>query len=145
VKRSRRLDTLVRLAAMAERNARTGLARATQDLMRKDGQQRQLESYETEYGEAWLDAGRRGLPGDRAKGLAAFRDSLANTLEAQRSSVRLATSQRDEQAHRWQGMRAQLRVFEDLAKRSRQDEERERERKLQKAIDELSTRVRTID
>ena len=133
MKRSRRLGTLVRLAAMAERNAR------------KDGQQRQLESYEAEYGDAWLEAGRLGLPGEKAKGLAAFRDSLANTLEAHRSSLRAAAAQRDEQARRWQGMRAQLRVFEDLEARARRAEDREREKRLQKAIDELSARPRLPD
>lgn len=145
MKRSRRLGTLVRLAAMAERNARTGLARANQDVLRKDGQQRQLESYEAEYGDAWLEAGRLGLPGEKAKGLAAFRDSLANTLEAHRSSLRAAAAQRDEQARRWQGMRAQLRVFEDLEARACRAEDREREKRLQKAIDELSARPRLPD
>lgn len=145
MKRSQRLGTLVRLAAMAETNARTGLARANQDLLRKDGQQRQLESYEAEYGQAWLEAGRQGLPGDKARALSQFRDSLANTLDAQRSSVRAAAAQRDELARRWNGMRAQLRVFEDLASRARQTEDRERERRLQKAIDELSARPKHPD
>lgn len=130
---------------MAETNARTVLARANQDLLRKDGQQRELESYEAEYGQAWLEAGRQGLPGDKAKGLSMFRDSLANTLESHRSSVRAAAAQRDEQARRWNGMRAQLRVFEDLAERARRAEDRERERRLQKAIDELSARPKHPD
>lgn len=130
---------------MAERNARMGLARANQDLLRKDGQQQQLESYEAEYGEAWLAAGREGLSGERARGLSAFRDSLANTLEAQRASVRSAALQRDEQAQRWRGMRAQLRVFESLVARARRAEDLEQERRLQKMIDELSARPRRPD
>ena len=143
--RSRRLGTLVRLAAMAERNARSGLARANEELVRKDSQHRQLESYEAEYGESWLEAGRAGLSGSRAKGLSAFRDSLAATLESHRASVRAAAVQRDEQAQRWRGMRAQLKVFEDLARRARRDEDLERERRLQKAMDELAARSRLPD
>ena len=134
------MDTLVRLAAMAERNARAGLAGANQDLLRKNVQQRQLESYEAEYGEAWLEAGRGGVSGPAAAGLAAFRVSLGNTLAANQASVSAAAESRDAQARRWQGMRQQLRVFTDLAERSRREEDRERERRLQKSIDELSAR-----
>lgn len=142
MRRSRQMDTLVRLAAMAERNARTGLAGANQDLLRKNGQQRQLESYEAEYGEAWLEAGRGGVSGQAAAGLSAFRVSLGNTMAAHQASVSAAAEARDVQARRWQGMRQQLRVFNDLAERSRREEDRERERRLQKSIDELSGRPR---
>ena len=145
MKRSRRLETLVRLAAMAENTARTGLARANEDVVRKDRQQQQLESYEAEYGAAWLEAGRNGMSGLQAKGLSAFRDSLATTLEGHRASVRTATLQREEYARRWRGMRAQLQVFEDLAARARRAEDIERERKLQKAMDELAARPRRTD
>lgn len=130
---------------MAESTARTGLARANEEVVRKDRQQQQLESYEAEYGEAWLEAGRSGLSGLQAKGLSAFRDSLANTLEGHRASVRTAAMQRDEYARRWRAMRAQRRVFEDLAARARRTEDIERERKLQKAIDELAARPRQTD
>jgi flagellar biosynthesis chaperone FliJ len=42
-------------------------------------------------------------------------------------------------------MRSQLRVFEDLEERARRAEDREREKRLQKAIDELSARPRLPD
>jgi flagellar biosynthesis chaperone FliJ len=42
-------------------------------------------------------------------------------------------------------MRAQLQVFEDLAARARRAEDIERERKLQKAMDELAARPRRTD
>ena len=54
--RARRLQTLVRLAGMAERNARLALARSTAEVQRREVQQGQLESFDAEYARSWIEA-----------------------------------------------------------------------------------------
>ena len=86
MKRSRRLETLVKLAQLAERGARERLAQSNRELQRREQQQQQLESYEQEYATRWLAAGRDGIAGAELAQLGAFRASLADTLAIQQRS-----------------------------------------------------------
>jgi flagellar FliJ protein len=137
VKRSRRLQTLVRLAGAAERQARLRLAQTSQDLGRKEQQGRLLESYDVEYAAGWIERGRVGLSGADLGRLAAFRASLASTIEIQQEAVRTARTQLARDAGNWSQERNRMRVFGDLVERARDQERRVAERREQRAIDDL--------
>lgn len=140
--RARRLQTLARLAGMVERNARLALARSTSELQRREAQQTQLESFDAEYASAWLEAGRSGLPGRDVVALGAFRTSLGRTLDAQRAAVRQAGESRTLDAARWRVLRERLRVFGELADRAATEEERARDKRAERFLDELAARRR---
>jgi flagellar FliJ protein len=127
---------------MAERNARLSLAKSTGELQRREAQQAQLESFEGEYARSWLDAGRSGLPGRDVVALGAFRSSLGRTLDAQRAAVRQAGEARATDATRWRVLRERLRIFGDLAGRAAEQEERAREKRCERLLDELAARPR---
>ena len=143
--RSRRLATLERLAGMTERAARLRLARANQDLQRKLGQQAQLESYDAEYATRWLESGRAGLSGRRLGELAAFRQSLARTLQTHATAVGNARATLGQEGALWRRERERLRVFGALVESARRHEERESEKRRQHALDDLSARLRHED
>lgn len=145
MKRSDRLGTLVRLSAMAEQASRLRLARANQDLGRKEAQQRQLEGYDAEYAQDWIEEGRRGVAGQRLLGLAAFRAGLGRSLDAQQQAVDASAAARAAEAARWRATRERLRVFTDLAGRARAVEQRDQDRKTERALDELAARRREPD
>ena len=140
--RARRLQTLVRLAGMAERNARLALARSTAEVQRREAQQSQLESFDAEYARSWLEAGRAGLPGRDVVALGAFRTSLGRTLDAQRAAVRHAAEARALDTARWRVLRERLRIFSDLAGRAAEQEERALEKRRERMLDELAARPR---
>lgn len=142
--RARRLQTLVRLAGMAERNARLALARSTTEVQRREAQREQLESFDAEYARSWIEAGRAGLPGRDVVALGAFRTSLGRTLDAQRAAVRQAAEARGLDAARWRVLRERLRVFDDLADRAAEQEERAREKRRERMLDELAGRPRPV-
>jgi flagellar export protein FliJ len=141
--RARRLQTLARLAGMVERNARLALARSTTELQRREAQQTQLESFDAEYANAWIEAGHSGLRGREVVALGAFRTSLGRTLDAQRAAVRQAGEARTLDAARWRVLRERLRVFGELADRAAEQEERARDKRAQRFLDELAARPRT--
>jgi flagellar export protein FliJ len=140
VKRSRRLQTLVKLVQLAERGAREQLAQANHELLRREQQCRQLEGYDAEYAARWLDSGRRGVDGAELARLGAFRASLASTLAIQERAVEAAREQAAQSATRWSATRDRLRTFEDLVERTRAAESREAERREQNALDDLPPR-----
>ncbi len=137
MKRSRRLQTLVRLAGAAERQARLRLAQASQDLGRKEQQARLLESYDAEYAESWIERGRSGLSGADLGRLGAFRASLASTIGVQDEAVRAARARLANDAARWSQERNRVRVFDELVERAQLQERRVAERREQRAIDDL--------
>ena len=136
--RSRRLATLERLAAMAERSTRLALARSNQEVQRRLAQQQQLEDYDLEYATRWLAAGRHGIDGRDLRRLGAFRDSLARTLDTQLAAVRKSRESLASDAGRWRGARERLRVYADLVGRARAAESRQAERRAQREVDDLS-------
>ena len=137
MKRSRRLQTLVRLAGAAERQARLRLAQASQDLGRKEQQARLLESYDAEYAESWIERGRSGLSGADLGRLGAVRQSLAVTIGGQEEAVRAARARLANDAARWSQERNRVRVFDELVERAQLQERRVAERREQRAIDDL--------
>ena len=145
MKRSRRLETLVKLAQLAERGSRERLAQSNRELQRREQQQQQLESYEQEYATRWLAAGRHGIAGAELAQLGAFRASLADTLAIQQRAVGVAREQSALSAAQWRAVRNRQRMFEDLAARARADEEREAARRLQKLMDDLPRRGDALD
>jgi flagellar FliJ protein len=145
VKRSQRLQTLVKLVQLAERGARERLAQANRELHRREQQQQQLESYEQEYATRWIETGRHGIAGTELAQLGAFRASLADTLAIQERAVGAAREQSVLSAAQWRAVRNRQRMFEDLAARARADEEREAARRLQKLMDDLPRRVDPLD
>jgi flagellar FliJ protein len=145
VKRSQRLQTLVQLVQLAERGARERLAQANRELLRREQQQQQLESYEQEYATRWLESGRQGIAGAQLAQLGAFRASLAGSLAIQERAVGTAREQSVLSAAQWRAVRNRQRMFEDLAARARADEEREAARRLQKLMDDLPRRIDPLD
>jgi len=140
MKRSQRLQTLVKLVRLAERGARERLAQANAELQRREQQQRQLESYDAEYALRWIEKGRAGLDGAELGRLGAFRDSLASTIAIQERAAEAARQQAALSIAQWRATRERLRMFEDLAERTRVAEEREAERRQQNALDDLPPR-----
>jgi len=142
MKRSARLDTLVKLAAMAERASRLRLARANQEQQRKLAQRRQLETYDLEYARRWLEDGRAGVSAHRLQQVAAFRDSLAHSVELQREVERLAREGLQRDAGQWRGSRERLRVLARLQRDALASEDREQERRAQRVLDDMLHAVR---
>lgn len=140
MKRSQRLQTLVRLAGAAERQARLRLAQTSQDLGRKEQQAGLLESYDAEYAERWIERGRSGLSGADLGRLGAFRASLASTIGVQQQAVRAARAQLSCDATLWAQERNRVRVFGDLVERAQREERRVAERREQRTIDDLRVR-----
>lgn len=142
MKRSRRLQTLVRLAAAVERRARIGLGNASQDLARKQQQTGQLESYEQEYSARWIERGRGGMSAGELATMTAFRSSLARIIDVQRNAVAAARTERAQQAQRWSRERNRLQAMERLVERASDAERRVAERLEQRATDDLRRRPR---
>lgn len=138
MKRSRRLRTVADLAALAEAASRRRLATATQDLLRKEQQQTQLQAYDGEYAERWIETGRAGLGGIAIQRLARFRAGLGESIGLQEQFVDAARRAAAERAAEWAAQRERVRVFEDLVARARRVEEREQERREQRVQDDLS-------
>lgn len=147
MKRSDRLGTLAKLAAMAEQQARLQLAQSNKSLQRQQGQQRLLETYDMEYARLWLESARTGMMGSDVQRMNDFRSSLRTSLDTQETVVRQAVTQVAESASQWQGMRNRLRVFKELADRVRNEEDRAAEKHQEKALGDLASTqyLRSLD
>ena len=146
MKRSERLNTLARLAGSIERAARTRLAHANQDVSRKLNQEQQLRDYESEYSNRWIASGRRGIEGTELQRIGAFRNSLQRAISTQEGVLAEARTNAGHAAMFWSKQRNRLNTLEDLVERARGREYLEREKRLQREIDELAMRKRrTLD
>jgi flagellar protein FliJ len=143
MKRSRRLLTLVKLAGMAENAARQRLARANQELIHKQQQQRLLQSYDDEYSERWIETGRRGISGAELHRIGAFRTSLGATIKLQESQVAQSREGVARSASTWAGQRGQLRIFTELQQRARKLENAAADKREQRTVDDLVAKPRT--
>jgi len=138
VKRSDRMQTLLKLAGLVERASRLRLAQANTDLHRKEQQQRQLTEYQREYAEQWIASGKSGLSGAAVASLSAFRANLAAALAVQDRSVATAHEALTRSAEQWTVQRNRQRVFNELLGKALAQERRELQKRLQRDADESS-------
>lgn len=138
MRRSDRMQTLLKLAGVVERAARLRLAQANADMQRKEQQHKQLTEYEREYAEQWIASGKSGLSGAALASLAAFRANLASALVVQGQSVAGAHEALARSAEHWAVQRNRQRVFNELLVKALEQERRELQKRSQRDVDESS-------
>lgn len=139
---SRRLQTLLRLADLRERDAAKALAAQSERLQQAEQQAQALARYEQEYQQDYSERGARSFSRRDLLNYQGFFRQLENARLTQERTVQLRDHEREQARLRWLQLNARRRLLAQLQERRLRQEEQEQERRLQRELDDRAARAR---
>jgi flagellar FliJ protein len=135
-KRSQRMQTLLKLAAMKEQAAVRQLAASTERLQQAQQQRVQLADYEHDYQQQY--AQRRGQPVDRRffTNFQGFFRQLERAQLQQDVAIKQRDHEREQARLRWIDLYARRRLLDNVRERWLQSEALDADKKLQRELDD---------
>lgn len=135
-KRSKRLQTVLKLAQLRQQLAAEQLGAMTRTAAEQAQQAEQLRHYQLDYGEHFKALGGAGVSPGLLRNFQGFFKQLDRAVDTQGERVLLAREQREESRRRWQHQYAREKNLEKLVQRVALEEEIEAEKKQQRALDD---------
>lgn len=137
MKRSRRLDSVLRLAKSREREAAAKLAQARHQLSQRQELQQQLLRHQSEYREQAKS--QATIPASAIKVRRAFVGQLQRAFEQQAGAIEAARRQVEQARRDWLAQRVRFQSIEKARNQMRDDEALVETRAEQRRLDELSS------
>lgn len=141
LKRARRLEPVIDMAADKEREAATRLAQQQLLLQQAEQQLAGLEQYRNDYQQQWIIRGQGGVTGEWLMNYQRFLSQLETAIEQQRNSIRWHSQNVDKARKQWQEAYARLEGLKKLVQRYHDQARHQAERQEQKAMDEMAARA----
>jgi flagellar protein FliJ len=138
VKRSRRLDRIVRLASVAEQRAALAVARAESDIQRAQAQRSELRRYQADYLKRLMGEGSMSLAGYDAQKLRVFVQRIEQAIAILDRTITKLNKRVERERAAWIAEQRRTTVIGDIAARVRGAESRTAEANLQHEIDDRS-------
>lgn len=139
-KRSRRLQTVLKLARIKQQQAAGRLGELTQAALAHADQEQQLKSYQSDYAEQFKSSAARGSAPALLRNFQGFYTQLEQAVETQQERVVLARDQRESARQEWQRLYARENTLENLVDRFASEEDIAEEKKLQREQDDRPPR-----
>lgn len=143
-KRSDRLQTLLKLAAMKEQAAVRQLAASTERLSAAEQQLRQLADYQQDYEQRYV--GQVGQSVDRRffTNFQGFFRQLEGAQQQQELAIAHRDREREQARAQWIDLYARRRLLDNIRERWLRREELEVDKKLQRELDDRSARKSSL-
>ena len=134
--RSKRLQVVLELARLRERQAARELAERIRQAASHQQQQTQLQDYQQEYRQTFQQQAQQPQSIARLSNFRAFYSNLDQAIDTQQERLHLAQQQQQQARAQWQSRYARQQNLGELMQRLAAEEERERELKLQREMDD---------
>ena len=145
MKRSDRLDIVQQATNRTERERAERVAEAERHLAEMQQKLTALEKYRAEYEAGFATRAGKGLDAAGVREFQTFLARLGDALTQQRELVGRAREALDTQRAQWREAAQRAHVVETLAERWQSEENREANRRDQRASDELSQQVSKVN
>ncbi|MBB1485658.1 flagellar export protein FliJ [Oceanospirillum sediminis] len=138
MKRSERLKNIMTLAEKKENDAATALGVLKNKIESELQKKSQLNEFEVEYHQKITDAGRQGVKGSDLRRYYGFMSHLNSAAEQQEKHISELEKQVGQVQAYWLKTRGELKAFESLVDKAKQEEKLVADKQEQKVFDELS-------
>jgi len=139
-KRSERLQTLLKLAAMREQTAARQLAQSNEQLQQAQQQRQQLQQYERDYQQHYVDAGGAAVGKNFLLNYQGFFRQLEAVQVQQSRMVELRESDRERARLRWLEQYMKRQLLTRLREQRLATEALAVEKKMQREFDDRAAR-----
>lgn len=138
--KSKRFQSVVKVAAARERQAATALGDAQSSLQSQLAKLEELKRYQDDYLQQFQRTGALGVEARRIEDYRAFLDKLRLAIEQQQSIVTEAKLAVEERKQQWFSSRSKQKTYDNVMERYQHEEQRQEERREQKDTDERAQR-----
>lgn len=140
MKKSKRMQPLLRVAESKEQTAATELGQAQNNLQMQIDRLRELENYQNEYLSRFQQTGQAGISMSTLQSYRSFLSKLEAAVEQQKQAVKTAKELVDRRKKQWFASRDQVKIYNNVITRYVDDEIKQEEKLEQKESDERSQR-----
>lgn len=145
MKRTERLQPVLRIAEMEVQKAVRALAFLQQRLQQEQGKLAQLQQYQREYHQLLLTDGRAGVSAARLQMISRFSSNLDHAIVQQQQQIGEVATQLDKVREHWRGKEMRHRQLQKMMESIGQQELRQRARQEQRTHDEYASRQSTVN
>jgi flagellar FliJ protein len=136
IKRSKRLEPVVKVAENREQQAARALGDAQSALAQAEQRLQELKTYREEYIERFHANGAQGMSAVQMGDYRLFLSKLARAIEQQAELVQQAAAVVEQQRQKWFNRRGKVKMLDNVVSRYQADEQRVLDRKEQLEQDE---------
>ena len=136
VKPSQRLQTVLKLAKLRQKQAADHLSQSLQAVDAQEQQKQQLKSYQDDYNTQFKLQEKQPIDALRLNNYQHFFNNLENAVEAQNHRKESADKALELSRRQWQQLYSRQKNMESLVEAKRQCEAREEEKKIQRVFDD---------
>lgn len=135
-KTSKRLQIVLQLAKLKERQAAEKLASSIREVEAQQQQLEQLEQYKIEYGEQFQRRIDQSVSASQLSNFQNFYNNLEQVGDTQQERQVLVSQQRDQARRQWQQQYSRQKNMETLIERKYQEEQLELDNQVQREQDD---------
>lgn len=140
MKKSKRLEPVVKVAESREQQAARALGDAQGKLADAEARLTELKSYREEYIARFQHAGAAGMGAVRMEDYQKFLHKLSMAIEQQKQLIAQAARGVEEKRRLWYMSRSKVQMLDTVVSRYQAEEQRHADRKEQGELDERSQR-----
>jgi flagellar FliJ protein len=135
-KKSKRMQPILRVAEIKEKNAAAALGEAQTHLQMQTARLQELENYYSEYVARFHQSAQLGIAISKVHSFNSFLEKLNQAIEQQKQAVKSAEELLQQRRQLWLANRGQVKVYNNVITRFQDEEHRAEEKKHQKDLDE---------
>lgn len=144
-KRSDRFNTVLNVAENKEQEAAKAIADSQRLLLDYQNQLQELESFRLEYAQRFSEVGSAGIGAARLNDHWRFLQQLDRAIDTQNQAIERMQRILESQRQTWSSHRMRTQAVGGLVDRARDQERRQRERRAQNEIEDLTQQRRRDD
>jgi flagellar FliJ protein len=141
MKKSKRFQSVIKIASAHERQAATALGEAQAALQSQMARLEELLRYQEEYRLQFQRTGSLGVDARRIEDYCVFLDKLRQAIRQQQDMVEAAQQAVDERKQAWFSSRGKLKTYDNVMERFQTEERRQEDKREQKETDERAQRT----
>ena len=141
MKKSKRIQPIIRVAESKEQRAAVELGRAQNQLQEQVKRLQDLQSYQQEYRTRLQETGRNGISISKLQSFRSFLDKLEIALVQQKQAVTMAEELVASRKQQWFASRDKVKIYNNVATKYVNAELRQEEKQEQKDSDERAQRL----
>jgi len=143
MRRSSRINRLVKIAEAEERKLAKAIAASQRQLAEQQQRLGELNAYRLDYAQS--GASRSFTSAAQMKDFHAFIGRLDDALQSQKQIIRECETRLEQHRRRWQGKRQRVESLQKVGERLQSEERASDERNAQRVMDDRSHNARLFD
>ena len=141
MKKSKRMQPILRIAESKEKRAAIALGEAQSQLQMHIARLQELQNYQNEYINRFQQNGQNGVEISMVLSFKSFLEKLNQAIEQQKETVATANQLVENCKQHWFASRGQVKMYNNVITRFQSEETEALEKQEQKDLDERAQRV----